>query len=275
MKFYPGIYQQSQIGYVDNRFFLSFQIIRRRKSKFKNIENKDWIMDSGAFSEIKKNGAFHFTPEEYIKHVEAWNPEHFVNMDWMCEPYQIEKTGKSVKDHQYLTTENQIKLMELSESIEPKLMGTIQGWEIADYLNHIDLIKERDCMLEYMGIGSVCRRHSKNDILQVIRTIKNSVPSWVKLHAFGVKTDIFNGSLGQRIVDCLYSSDSMAWSYAGRTQKNPGFNNKCPQTDNPCHCHAINCANCGVYMSWWLNRVETLISSQENQRTMYNYDSFY
>lgn len=221
MKFYPGIYQQSHVNYVKERFFLSFQIIRRRKNVFRNIEDKEWIMDSGAFSEIRKNGEFLFTPEEYLKHVEKWNPYYFVNMDWMCEPYQLKKTGKTVKEHQEQTLDNQVKLMELSEGINPRLMGVIQGWSVDDYLSHIDMIRERGCLLDYMGVGSVCRRNSKTEILQILMRIKKEIPR-TKLHAFGVKKDVFKDRLGQRIFDCLHSSDSMAWSYNARwKKKNP------------------------------------------------------
>lgn len=264
MKFYPGIYQASQLNFIDKRFMLSYQIIRKRKTKFKIKDEWEWIMDSGAFSEIKKNGQFLFTPEEYIKSVEEWNPDIFVNMDWMCEPYQLERTGKTSKEHQKLSTENQIRLMELSEDIPPTLMGTLQGWKTRDYLEHIDQLNERGAMLEHMGIGSVCRRHSTKEILKVIRTIKQAVPSWVKLHGFGVKIEI----LKHRIIDDLHSSDSMAWSYSGRMLPNPGHGEPCPVSDTLCPCNAINCANCGVYMKWWTKRVEDMIENHKKQTAL-------
>jgi len=220
-------------------------------------------MDSGAFSEIKKNGEFLFTPSEYFEKVVEWNPDCFVNMDWMCEPSQLKKTGKSIQEHQDLSIENQVELLDLSKGEQPTLMGTIQGWTVQDYLSHVDQLRERGALIDYMGIGSVCRRHSTKDILKIIRTLRKSLPKRIKLHAFGVKTEV----LKHRIIDDLYSSDSMAWSYAGRLLPNPGHGNQCPVSDIPCFCHAINCANCGVYMRWWTDRVEKRIEFHEKQTT--------
>ncbi len=53
----------------------------------------DWIMDSGAFSEINLNGKYTFTPEEYLHYVELHQPNLFFNMDFMCEPFVLQKTG--------------------------------------------------------------------------------------------------------------------------------------------------------------------------------------
>ena len=45
-------------------------------------------------------------------------------------------------------------------------------------------------MTERLGIGSICRRGHDREILSIIKAIHNSVPGWVRLHGFGVKTNI-------------------------------------------------------------------------------------
>ena len=139
---------------------ISFQVIRKRKHVWGIPDHYEWIMDSGSFSELKKNGTYTFTPEEYMSKVEEWQPDYFVNMDWMCEPFQLDKTGKTYKEHQELSLDNQIKLTELLQDSWIKshtdLMGVIQGWDVDQYLEHIDMLREHDMIHPYLGIGSVC-----------------------------------------------------------------------------------------------------------------------
>ena len=113
MKFYIGIYQSSQMAWIPEYFMLSYQVVKRLKRAWSIPDRLEWVMDSGGFSELKLRGKYTFTPEEYIKKVEQWQPDFFINMDYMCEPTQLNKTGLSLEEHLQLTIENQIKLQDL------------------------------------------------------------------------------------------------------------------------------------------------------------------
>lgn len=270
MKFYVGISQHSHLPWVRDCFMLSFQVIKRRKVAWVIPDHLEWIMDSGAFSELKKYGCYTFTPEEYFKYVEWWQPNYFVNMDWMCEPSQLRRTNHTTQEHQQKSLDNQIKLYELWEDswIKPhcEFMGVLQGWMPKDYVEHIDLLKEHNMILPYMGIGSVCRRASDRQIVKVIKTIRKELPN-TKLHGFGIKTTMLKNPVTYR---CLNSVDSQAWSLTGWRK----FNDEKRLLGTPCIIHPYkrcpkdtdDCANCGRFMSHWVEKNLKLIERNGYQQ---------
>lgn len=243
------------------QFMFSLRRLKERKSPAP-FEGLNWIMDSGAFSEININGHYTYTPEEYLKYIELHQPSMFFNMDYMCEPFVLAKTGLTIKEHQNRTIENQIKIMDLLDKydIRGDFCGCIQGWKIEDYLNHIDALKAHGLITPTMGVGSVCRRKSKAQIVEVISTVKNELPS-IKLHGFGVKTDILKEPM---IYDCLDSCDSMAWSFDGRRIEHK------PCLNCPSNCK--NCANCHVYMLKWYDRLKHVHDTTIKQKTIDHYN---
>jgi hypothetical protein len=222
----------------------------------------DWMMDSGAFSEITINGKYTFTVNEYLHYVEMHNPGLFFNMDYMCEPFVLEKTGGTVKEHQQKSIDNQIKIMDhIHEyNIKGDFAGCIQGWKINEYLEHIDMLKAHGLITPRMGIGSICRRDKTEDIVKIIETVKHELPN-VKLHGFGVKLKVYEYPAAH---ECLYSADSSAWSYDGRREETK-------QCGDCIHPGAKNCANCHVHMLKWYNRIIRVQSSVSKQRTFESY----
>jgi len=263
MKLYLGVWNLKHARNAPH-FMYSLRRLKERISPVP-FEKLDWIMDSGAFSEISLNGHYTFTPDEYLHYVELHQPPLFFNMDFMCEPFVLQKTGLTVKKHQEKTIENQIKIMDLLDNYHIKggFAGCIQGWEIFDYLNHIDMLKEQGLILSKMGVGSVCRRNSKTKILEILRAVKQELPN-TKLHGFGIKTDILKEPM---IYECLDSCDSMAWSFAGR-KANP---KPCSNCEYP---NAQNCANCYHYMLKWYNNLQKVHDITIKQKTLgiYNDD---
>lgn len=262
MKFYIGVNQYQQLSWVEKHFIYSYQLARRRKHPWMVPDRLNWIMDSGSFSELKMNGKYTFTPQEYFNTIEHWQPDIFVNMDYMCEPNQLEKTGMTVDQHQLLSLENQIQLKELLEDSwmngHVELMGVIQGWTPLDYEDHIQLLKDHDMIMPYMGIGSVCRRGDTNQILKVIKTVSKQLPN-TKLHGFGVKTDILSNPLPHMVLD---SVDSQAWCMAGNYGENAEYMKKCLHHEwKRCPKNTEDCRNCGRFMNTWLeknlNKIDT------------------
>lgn len=270
MKFYVGVGQQSQIMWVKDRFMLSYQVVRRRKHAWGIPDHLEWIMDSGSFSELKKHGKYTFTPEEYFEKVLLWQPDYFVNMDWMCEPFQLDKTKKTAREHQQLSLDNQIKLYELWEDSWIKdrceLMGVIQGWIVPEYIRHIDQLKDHGMILPYMGVGSVCRRGKEDHIRVVLRAVRKELPD-TKLHGFGVKTTMLKKAA---TYDYLDSVDSQAWCYSG-WKATPSYERllgtPCITHDyKKCHRDTDDCANCGRFMNHWVEKNLKLIEQNAPQR---------
>ena len=133
-----------------------------------------------------------------------------MTQDWMCEGFILAKTGKSVREHQLLTTEGYSKLRELSRVY---IMPVLQGYRVEEYLEHLEAYGK---LLEpgvWVGVGSVCKRNTNPDAIEdVLVAIKRARPD-LRLHGFGLKIQALERPTVRAL---LASSDSMAWSYEGR-----------------------------------------------------------
>jgi queuine/archaeosine tRNA-ribosyltransferase len=234
-----------------------------------DLSSKDWILDSGAFGELYQHGKYTYSIEDYLSLVSKYQPPVFVSMDYPCESKILFKTGKSIKEHQNLTTENHLKIRESLEKfgIESQLMGVIQGWKKEEYLEHLDSLKAYGLIEKYMGIGSICRGTNRGtnlrEVAEIITEIRKILPGNIKLHGFGVKISLFKSN--PRTIKMLDSADSMDWSLLGRRhifRKD----SKCSLTREKCTFPLYkHCGNCYTLMLYWRNRTLKLIQSCQLQ----------
>ncbi len=236
--FYLGTHEPWWLDKIDIPLLLSNR--RLKRVNYKNEALGKWVLDSGGFSELHKNGEWSFTTKEYIidilRYIEyIGNLEWAAPMDWMCEPSALLKTGKTVKEHQELTVRSFITLREeLGNVVAP----VIQGWTIEEYEENIeqyasygiDLSKER-----IVGLGSICRRNAFEKIGSIIDLVYSYK---INIHAFGVK-----GKTLEAYKDKIISSDSAAWSY--NASKNPVL---------PGHTHKT-CSSCMEYALLWREKL--------------------
>ena len=201
-EFYYGSAWHWPLPYLP-KVMLSWNRCRALKKAWKI--DVPFMMDSGAFSVILKHGKYPYSPEEYAAGIEKWQPDIAWTMDYPCEPTVREKGQYNPITAQEMTINNQIRLLDLNVNTQM----VIQGWKISDYLENLDKIKEQGLLTERLGIGSVCRRGQSGQIARIIRTVKQNVPSWVKLHGFGVKVLILKETDAKFH---LFSADSMSWA---------------------------------------------------------------
>lgn len=99
MRFFVGLHQPSDAKHFD-RCFISVNRLRRRRTI--NVKG-EWIMDSGAFTEISNHGGYRHSPAEYAAEVRRWADTPgllaCVAQDYMCESFILEKTARSVEQH--------------------------------------------------------------------------------------------------------------------------------------------------------------------------------
>lgn len=213
MRLYVGLHQPSDAKHFD-RAFIS---VNRILTRLMNIGAAEWIMDSGAFTEISKYGCYRATVRQYADQVNRWarisnGLVAAVAQDWMCEPFIIKKTGLSVAEHQRLTIERYDDLLALADA---PIMPVLQGFTVGEYLTHLDAYGARLDDGAYVGVGSVCKRNVNiGEIEIILLAIKRARPD-LRLHGFGLKTTALSSAL---VRDALYSADSMAWSFAARKQ---------------------------------------------------------
>lgn len=209
--FYVGLHQPSDAKHFD-KCMVSVNRLKNRKSYF---VVKDWIMDSGAFSQIYSKGQYDEPVSVYADQIKRWsccgNMVAAVTQDMMCEPFILQRTGLTVVDHQRITIERYKELSSLVS--ETYIMPVLQGYEPAEYVNHVEMYGNLLTFGQWVGVGSVCKRNiNPAGIIEVLYSIKKARPD-LRLHGFGLKITALNNGT---IRNLLYSADSMAWSYHAR-----------------------------------------------------------
>jgi hypothetical protein len=237
MRFWLGTHHATQRWFdygVD--LFISRRVLTTRKTF--PVAAGEWALDSGGFTELNLFGKWQTTEDEYAADVRRFEQEignlaWVAPMDWMCEPFVLQKTGMDVRSHMVLTVQN---FLRLRDQLGPLVIPVLQGWSRDDYLwcageyDHwgVDLQAE-----PLVGVGSVCRRQDTSEAAHIFRSLDG-----LRLHGFGVKVS------GLRVYsDALASADSLAWSFrARRSHPLPGCTHK-------------SCANCPRYAMRWRDQV--------------------
>jgi len=210
MIFYVGMDDIHHVRHLP-RTFISINRLQRRKSDF---EVRDWIMDSGAFTEISTHGRWTKTVEEYAEQIERWrrcgNMLAAVSQDWMCEPFITEKTGLTIAEHQDMTITRYDRLQSETDAL---IIPVLQGYHPRDYVAHVRAYGSLLKPGAWTGVGSVCKRNTDPRVIEhILRLIKTERPD-LRLHGFGLKITALR-RLPIRAL--LHSADSMAWSFAAR-----------------------------------------------------------
>jgi hypothetical protein len=255
--FYLGTHQPHWLWRTDFPLFVSHrQLTRRRQLRPASCR---WALDSGGFTELSMHGRWVTPAAGYAAAVARYAEQvgrldFAAPQDWMCEPFMVERTGLSVREHQERTVASYLELRSLAPGLP--FIPVLQGWRLADYLACADLYAGEGVNLAALpltGLGSVCRRQSTGEIAAIVAALARR---GIRLHGFGVKT----GGLhlyGRR----LASADSMAWSYAARRQP--------PLPD--CSGHK-NCANCLVYASRWRTTMLAACAARSFQPALFDWE---
>lgn len=238
MRFYLGTHEPSWLARIDVPLFIS----RRRLARIKRWPRAlgPWCMDSGGFTELSMGGRWTVGPSQYIDEIRRAQTEigglaWAAPQDWMCEPAVLRMTGLTVAKHQALTVES---VMRLRDAVGSTVIPVLQGWRVHEYMDHAEQYARAGidvCTEPVVGVGTVCRRQSTREGVEIIRTV---AAAGVHVHGFGVK---ITGLRATR--DALTSADSMAWSFAAR---------RAPPMAG---CSHASCANCMKYAIAWRARL--------------------
>jgi len=214
VRFFTGLHHPSDAKHF-GAAFVSVNTLRGRKGPF---AVGDWIMDSGAFTEVVRHGGYRYSVEEYAGQIRRWSSNGnllaAVAQDFMCESFVLEKTGKTVAEHQRMTVDRYDDLLQCDVA-GTYIMPVLQGYTPESYVEHVRLYGDRLKHGAWVGVGSVCKRNG--DIAQieaVLVAIRAERPD-LRLHGFGLKTTALSSGLVRQL---LYTADSMAWSFAARKQ---------------------------------------------------------
>lgn len=191
--------------------------VNRIKNRRSGFVVHDWIMDSGAFTQLNLHSGYTEPVSVYADQVKRWrdngNMLIAVAQDYMCEPFMLKKTGKTTADHQALTIDRYDQLIPLVDGAP--IMPVLQGYDPSEYARHVADYGDRLVPRAWVGVGSVCKRNGDPAaIKQVLYAIKDVRPD-LRLHGFGVKLTSLRDPI---VCSLLHSADSMAWSFAARRE---------------------------------------------------------
>lgn len=228
MRFYTGAHHPDWLAWLGIPLCVSDR--RLRDGQWRTIPapaEDDWILDSGAFSEVSKRGAEAFDWDDpgrhraqavrYARRITSYRQaigrlQWAASQDLMCEPDMLRRTGLSIYTHMDRSVTSYIELK--NAEADAPIIPTVQGWLPEHYRwcrarfaqRGIDLTT-----LPVVGLGSVCRRAHSKPIVDLVREF---TAEGLRLHLFGAKTHASVTLLSEGVdVD---SADSMAWSFAGR-----------------------------------------------------------
>jgi hypothetical protein len=215
MEFFLGIHAPGWLGRIAVPAFVS----RRRLAQLKRLPRAQgpWALDSGGFSELSLFGEWRTSPTQYLGEIRRYQQEiggleWAAPQDWMCERVILEKTGRSMREHQALTIRNFLELRERAPELP--IIPVLQGQTTPDYLRHADDYEAAGVDLArepLTGLGSVCRRQAMGSALETLALLQRA---GLQLHGFGLKKVAL--AAGAHL---LHSADSMAWSLVARRER--------------------------------------------------------
>ena len=245
--FFVGLHHPNKAFWLD-RAFVSVNALPKRGPILAN----EWVMDSGAFTKVARDGGYTEPPSAYAARIREFarsgTLRAAVAEDWMCERFvcarvlglpvhELPETGPEreralrrmrpdaewaaqIREHQRLTIERYDALA-ACDTAGIYVMPVLQGFTPWDYTRHLAEYGARIAPGAWVGVGSVCKRQgSPRAIMQVLDAIHAARPD-LKLHGFGVKLTALSSP---RVARRLASADSMAWSLAARNEGRDGNN---------------------------------------------------
>jgi len=233
-KFFVGWHQPGLQTWSFDSLFVS---VHRLAEWGQCILALEWVMDSGAFTEIHDHGRYRHGPEEYAKTIRRYGKSSLysfqrdnpllaaVAQDFMCERFVVARVlgidpGDLTEEmfraqillHQQWTIERYDQLMQCELDGVP-IMPVLQGFEPEEYARHLEMYGRRLKHGMWVGVGSVCKRQGDPVYMRAVLEAIHAARPDLRLHGFGVKLTALRDA---RIAEMFWSADSMAWSYAAR-----------------------------------------------------------
>lgn len=189
--------------------------------------NRPWdgdytlFVDSGGFHHmIAGTGEYERSDDEYLEYIETHEPALWALRDYPCEPELLDTYGRSVADHQQMTTERHRTLLEAADRRDTpgQPVTVLQGYTVNQYLEHYDALREQGILTNYVGVGTLCGREDIHEIASVLQAVRDELGTGPGLHGFGLDKRALTV---EEVVEPLTSTDSAAYDF-GYARKSDG-----------------------------------------------------
>jgi hypothetical protein len=181
----------------------------RGKPRFPKTMQK-LFLDSGGYQAFTRFGSYPFQVEDYARYIKDVCPNFAATMDFPCEP---QLSLGTVEERIRKTVSSAKALAKLLENVE--LVMVLQGYQRQDYLSCIDLYEKEDLNLDYVAVGSLCRRKSIKEIYKILEAIMKVLPN-SKIHGFGLSLSAVKDFSIFQLID---SFDTQAWLWEIKSKR--------------------------------------------------------
>jgi len=170
------------------------------------------FLDSGAFGIISRTKASELMSERYRLAYRNFICQFGFCFDWVASlDFPCERTaqyGLSVPDRIRRTVEESASHLDWLKQLDmrDKAVSVIQGFSPEDYLACVDQHRQTGSLTRLMAVGSLCIEKTRERVMRVLRAVREALPGWVRLHAFGLSMKFLLEA--RPLID---STDSHAW----------------------------------------------------------------
>jgi hypothetical protein len=176
----------------------------------------DRAADCGGFVASRIWGDYRYTADQYVDWLRGWSPSWAATMDYCCEDELTSGRPGIVRARQKRTTDLAWYFWNVHRNEDWIWVPTIQGWHTDEYRRHA---REMNPLIQHMhrcygpkfrvGIGTLCRRASVQQIHEVVGAVCSELPG-IGVHLWGVKQGAIQSKIG--LPRSVVSVDSAAWN---------------------------------------------------------------
>lgn len=198
---------------------------------FATSNNRPWdgienlAVDSGGFSVLYQSDVYETPVSEYLEHLKRHESilEWFALRDYPVAPELLEKHGRTVADHQRLTTEAHLEVItELEECrIDADRVAVVQGSTPNSYQTHVDQLRDRGVLsaVDRVGVGSLVGT-DPDEVARILVAVREAVPSKYPIHGFGINRSDLRY---RETLEAVDSIDSCTYERTARNEAPEGI----------------------------------------------------
>ena len=177
------------------------------------------MVDSGGYqAAVYFRDEYPYGPADLHRWAENIRADVVWGMDWACEDREVLASLNDnispddiapYEDRLLWAWEDQIDQFEEHQQgrYGHEFRPVVQGQQPAEYREFARRLRESHLPTENVGIGTVCKRETRDGILRVLNAVRDELPE-TNIHLFGATLEVWKD---QRFAGLFDSSDTAAW----------------------------------------------------------------